>query len=205
MKYFRVFLLIFILTSCNSSDYHTFPYDPRCVEFGGLYKIVSMTSLGAPIDLDGDGIAAHDLFSEITANEFYHFEYNSNYAVAIPQNEHQKKNTNSWASSPRISFRVPVQITGKFSDDRYTVFSYQDWFNLYEYGFSDEGELWAHESPPSNPPFSEVKNSDYGELISIKRTGEETFSAQFRVRYLDLLKNEFVIIPIEVNYQRMQK
>jgi hypothetical protein len=203
MKYFSSIFLIFILASCESSDSPEFPYDSRCIDFGGEYQIISMTSLGSPIDLDGDGISSNDLYSEITQSGFYNFEYRSSCAVVIPQNEYQKNNPSLWSTTPIIWFRIPVQKMSKLSDGRYITHTYQNWFNQYKYGFSNTGELWAEKLLENGSDFSEVTDAQYGEFLSIKKTVEDTFSAQFNVKYFDFCKNEFLIIPIDVCYTKI--
>lgn len=191
--------MLCFLTGCSKED--DLDLGIGSDDFEGLYEIISITS-GQALDLNNDGIASNDLYSE------YSSEFHWDNAVYFPE---------------PFDFTDPYNFADFKRNDTYKVnhadfhFPYQDFnegdwvgpeippLRCYNWGL---GNMYYELTDNDQVEIVRPKNNntkpinDMGFISSIKRLTKDVFQAEMTLEIYDFKQQKWVITPIWAVYER---
>lgn len=186
------------LTGCSESENAELIMD----DFAGRYEIISITS-GQALDLNNDGIASNDLYSEYSAP--FHWEDASylpdSFDFTNPYN-YAEFRRNELLSINLAEFRFPCQY---FNDEFMLNNPRTPALRAYNWGLSHmyyqlekDGEVSILPSTiPSDEP---VDNMGY--VRSLQRLTQDIFQVEMTLQIYDFKQQKWAITPVDIIYER---
>lgn len=193
-KDFAVLIMICLLISCSSDN-----AENAMTSISGIYKITAMDS-DVPIDMNNDGTASTDLYSEISGKHLftgvsghmsYDFESVFNLMEARPLTYH----TND---AKLIAFNIPDQYISNTSDGHFYVASYIHSFINYSY---DVDEI-TNEIRLTNNNVQLVEN---GTITNCMKTAEGRIEVHMQKQVFDFLSHQWVSANLTILYELIKE
>lgn len=182
-------LTLSCLTGCSKSESTEFIID----DFAGRYEIVSITS-GQPLDLNNDGIASNDLYSEYSAT--FHYE-NAPY-LPEPFDFTDSYNYADFKFK-KADFRFPCQHFNDYPNAPVPLRAYNWGFRIMEYQLTNSGEVII----TSNVfPDDKTAEEHMGYVRSLTRFNKNLFQVDMTLKIYDFKQLKWVITPVSVVYER---
>lgn len=182
-------LTLTCLTGCSENEYT----EPIIDDFAGRYEIVSITS-GQPLDLNNDGIASNDLYSEYSA--IFHYEN----APYLPQ-PFVFTDSYNYADFKfnKADFRFPCQYFNDYPNAPVPLRAYNWGFRIMKYQLTDSGEvIISSDVFPDN----KTPEENMGYVRSLTRLNKDFFQVDMTLQIYDFKQLKWVITPVSAVYAR---
>lgn len=187
------------LTGCSKRD--EWDMGISFDDFEGRYEIISITS-GQALDLNNDGIASNDLYSEYSS-EFHWdnavylpgpFDFTNPYNYALFQRNDYLKVNNA-------NFHYPCQYfnEGDWVGPRIPPLNCYNWGlgNMYyQMTDDDQVEIVRSETNSTEPA------NNMGFISSLKRLTLDVFQVEMTLKIYDFKQQKWVVTPIWAVYER---
>ena len=182
-------LALFFLTGCSENEYSELIID----DFAGRYEIISITS-GQPLDLNNDGIASNDLYSEYSAT--FHYE-NAPY-LPRPFVFNDPYNYADFKFN-KADFRFPCQYFNDYPNAPVPLYAYNWGFRNMEYQLKDNGEVLISSNVSDD---NDTPEDNMGYVRSWTRLDKDLFQVDMTLQIYDFKQLKWVITPVSAVYER---
>lgn len=191
--------MLCFMTGCSKGD--EWDTGMSLDDFQGRYEIISITS-GQALDLNNDGIASNDLYSEYSSEFHWEdpaylpepFDFTNPYNFAdFKRNDTYKMN--------HADFHFPYQDfnEGEWVGPEIPPLRCYNWGleNMYyQLTDNDQVEIVRPETDSTKPI------NDMGFISSIKRLTKDVFQAEMTLEIYDFKQQKWIITPVRVVYER---